>query len=173
MREGMTMLAGMAALLLAGGCTIATPPIASAPPPIAAEEIRYATAPCFGSCPVYVVTVRPDGSGTFEGQRFTAATGTRTFQADPDGYRRFAAALAPYRPAGERLVQPGAPGCGNAPTDMPSTDVRWGGEAGAHLSFYRGCRNGNEALADALQAAPETLPIAALIGDRAAFAGQR
>lgn len=163
---------GLAALL-ASGCTTGggTGPVAATP--AAAEEIRYATAPCFGACPVYVVTIRPDGSGTFEGQRFTAITGTQAFEAGADGYRRFAAALAPHRPTGERLVRPGTPGCNNAPTDMPAIDVRWSGAAPAHLSFYNGCRLGNETLAEALRSAPEALPIAAMIGDRAAFIGQR
>lgn len=148
---------------------------AGAPAPADAVAISYETSPCFGACPVYAVTVRPDGSGTFEGKRFTAAQGVRSFQAGPDGYRRFAAALAPYRPQGERLLQPGRPGCENAPTDMPGVDVRWSGAGGAtdHLVFYGGCRMGNEALAQAVKDAPEALPIAALIGDRAAFVGQR
>lgn len=141
---------------LTAGC--ATMP----PKPIADAAITYETAPCFGTCPVYAVTIRPDGSGTFEGKRFTAVTGLRTFQATPQAYRDFAARLAPYRPAGERLIQPGGAGCGNAPTDMPSTDVRWNN--GAHLNFYRGCRSENEALAVALETAPTMLPIADMIG---------
>ena len=132
---------------------------------VTGAPIRYATSPCFGTCPVYVVTIRPDGSGTFDGGRFTEATGAHAFTADPTTYRRFAAALAPYRPRGERLVQPGAADCANAPTDMPGVDVRWGdAAAGDHLSFYNGCRSGNEAMAEALRRAPDLLPIAALIG---------
>ena len=164
---GAAMLAGCAEMGGAGP--------AGAPVPVEASAITYETSPCFGSCPVYRVTVRPDGSGEFEGRRFTAVTGRRAFQAGPEAYRRFAALLAPYRPEGERLLQPGQPGCENAPTDMPGVDVRWSDASGggAHLAFYGGCRMGNEALADAVRGAPETLPIAGFIGDRAAFAGQR
>lgn len=128
------------------------------------EAITYATAPCYGTCPVYRVTVRPDGSGTFEGVQHTAVTGVRRFPAGADAYRRFAATLAPYRPDGERLVQPDSPDCRAAPTDMPSTDVRWG--ARDHLVFYAGCRLGNERLADALTSAPDMLPIAGFVGRR-------
>ncbi len=146
------------------GCATTT----GRPQAIEAETIGYATSPCFGACPVYAVTIRPDGSGTFEGKRFTAVTGTRAFTATPAAYRAFAAALAPYRPNGERLVQPGTPDCRNAPTDMPGIDVHWTELSGAHdhLAFYRGCRTGNEAMAAALARAPEALPIAALIGKR-------
>lgn len=146
----------------------ATPPMGG-PVAIEQESIRYETAPCFGACPVYAVTVRPDGTGTFEGQRFTAVTGPRAFALDPVTYRRFAAALAPYRPAsGDLRYAPGEANCGNAPTDMPSASVTWHSNTGAApqtLSFYYGCRGGGaEALAATLRRAPELLPIADLIG---------
>ena len=167
------MLVGALALAGCAGTQTAGP--ADAPVAVEAAAITYETSPCFGSCPVYRVTVQPDGTGTFEGRRFTAVEGVRAFSAGPEAYRRFAAALAPYRPAGERLLQPGEPECENAPTDMPGVDVRWSDASGggAHLVFYGGCRMGNEALADALRAAPEALPIAGFIGDRAAFIGKR
>ncbi|MGJ3625880.1 DUF6438 domain-containing protein [Sphingomonas sp. MMS24-JH45] len=144
------------------------------PPPARAGRSRSrrrrsaATAPCYGTCPVYAVTVQPDGSGTFEGKRFTAVTGTRSFTMTPAAYRAFAAMLAPHEPNGERLVQPGTPDCRNAPTDMPSVEVRWTQLSGAndHLVFYRGCRTGNDAMAEARQRAPDLLPIADLIGKR-------
>jgi hypothetical protein len=130
-----------------------------------AATIRYETSPCFGTCPVYVLTVAPDGSGTFEGQRFTAVTGTRAFRASPAEVRAFRAALAPYRPAGERLMEPGSPDCGNAPTDMPSIDVRWSGAGGdAHLRHYQGCGGeGAQAMREGLRAAPMRLPVRDLI----------
>lgn len=164
----MTRLMLLAPALL-GAC--ATPQTANtpagAPVAIEAEEIRYATTPCYGTCPVYAVTIRPDGSGRFEGQQHTAVTGARDFRADPATYRRFAALLAPHRPAeSEREIVPGRPGCGNAPTDMPSTEVRWQGVEGGSqtLRFYGGCGVGNEALATALRTAPSLIPIAAFVG---------
>lgn len=138
------------------------------PVAIEGDSIRYATGPCYGTCPVYTVTVRPDGTGTFEGERFTAVTGVREFRASPDAYRRFAALLAPYRPDGERLIEMGAPDCGPAPTDMPGVDVHWTQASGGagHLRFYYGCRMKNAALATALRDAPGALPIADLIGKK-------
>jgi len=157
-------------LVLAAGCTpveLRSPP-AGAPVAIEGDSISYATGPCFGTCPVYTVTVHADGSGTFEGQRFTAVTGSRAFRVTPDEYRRFAAALAPYRPDGERRVEMDSPDCGPAPTDMPSVDVNWAMASGGagHLHFYHGCRVGNAAMAEALRDAPKLLPIADLIGER-------
>jgi hypothetical protein len=139
-------------------------PATGAPAPVERADIRYETSPCFGACPVYVVTVRPDGSGVFEGKRFTAVSGTQAFDAGPDGYRRFAETLAIAKPEGERVVQPGTKDCDNAPTDMPSADVRW--STGQHLNFYYGCRMGSEGVVDALRRAPEMLPIEALIGKK-------
>ncbi|MFK3889112.1 DUF6438 domain-containing protein [Sphingomonas sp. NPDC079357] len=158
-------------LVLAAGCTpveLRSLPAAGAAVAIEGDSISYATGPCYGTCPVYTVTVRPDGTGTFEGERFTAVTGRRAFRVTADDYRHFAAALAPYRPDGERRIEMGTSDCGPAPTDMPSIDVNWvmaSGGAG-HLHFYTGCRVANAAMAKALQDAPTLLPIAGLIGKR-------
>jgi hypothetical protein len=141
--------------------------------PAAAEpgeptEIAYETGPCFGRCPVYRVTVRSDGRGTFEGRRDTAVTGTRSFRITPARYRAYARHLAPLRPrrgterySGER--------CRVTATDMPSAEVSWTGRGGAsqQLYFYYGCDMGrNRAIADRLTSAPNLLPIRQFIGAR-------
>ncbi|USU04587.1 DUF6438 domain-containing protein [Sphingomonadaceae bacterium OTU29LAMAA1] len=136
------------------------------PVAIESETIRYETAPCYGTCPVYAVTIAPDGKGTFEGMRFTAVTGIKDFQATPAAYRTFAAKLAPYRPKeAETVLQPGSRGCENAPTDMPSVDIVWSELSGGrqHLNVYYGC--GSQEMRAGLRSAPEALPIAAFIGD--------
>lgn len=142
--------------------------VGDAPAAIVSEEIRYETTRCFGSCPAYVVTIRPDGGGTFEGSSDVAAKGLHRFQAKPEAYRRFANALAAYRPDGaERLYEPGSSLCPDAATDMPRIDVRWTAADGArrHLSFYTGCGPAEaRAMRDALRSAPDALPIADLIG---------
>ncbi|NWO68033.1 DUF6438 domain-containing protein, partial [Escherichia coli] len=72
------------------------------------DSIRYETGACFGRCPIYAVTVRPDGSGVFEGKRFTAVTGERAFKLSRAQYDAFAAKLAPYRPeSGQVRYAPG------------------------------------------------------------------
>lgn len=137
------------------------------PVAIESETIRYETAPCFGTCPVYAVTIAPDGKGTFEGKRFTAVTGIKEFQATPAAYHTFAAKLAPYRPSeGEKLYQMGTPLCGGPMvSDMPSVDVVWSEASGGrqHLNLYYGC--GPQEMRAALRSAPGALPIAAFIGD--------
>ena len=135
------------------------------PVALESETIRYETGACHGTCPVYAVTIAPDGEGTFEGKRFTTVAGTRTFQASAAAYHLFAARLAPYRPHGsETIYQPGTPDCRNAPTDLPSVDVTWSEASGGrqHLAFYYGC--GDPAMREALRGAPALLPIAGLIG---------
>lgn len=153
----------LAMLPMLGGCVMAvgntTTETVSAP--IEPARITYQTSPCFGTCPVYRVTIEPDGAGVFEGQRFTKVVGIRQFQLTPAQHRAFVAKLQPYRPQGERLLQPGQPGCQNAPTDMPSVDIRWVGSSGVsqHLVYYYGCRMHDQGMNEALRSAPYELPI--------------
>ncbi len=169
MRGAMLMIG---ALVLAG-CTHRED-VAPAGPvetvPIEGDSISYETGPCFGVCPVYAVTVRPDGTGTFEGKRFTAVTGTREFKLSRAQYDAFAARLAPYRPAsGDVRFAPGEPGCKQAATDLPSVDIRWTRAIGDSqgLYFYFGCdMDKNQDMAEALGNAADTLPIGEMIGER-------
>ncbi|WP_213981465.1 DUF6438 domain-containing protein [Sphingomonas sp. dw_22] len=165
------VILGVAAAAL-GGCIPPGrgPGEAGGPVPIEGDSITYATGPCFGACPVYSVTVRPDGSGVFTGMRFTAVSGERRFTLTRAQYDAFAARLAPYRPASGRVrYAPGEPNCGQAATDMPSLDITWTRAIGdsQSLYFYFGCdREKNRAMGQALGGAADALPIAALIGAR-------
>ena len=138
------------------------------PIPIESDSITYETGPCFGACPVYSVTVRPDGSGMFTGKNFTAVTGTRAFKLTPDQYRAFAAKLAPYRPeSGEVRISHGDPRCTQVATDLPSVDILWTRAIGdsQRLYYYFGCdMDKNAAMAEALGNAAEELPIEELVG---------
>jgi hypothetical protein len=149
---------------LVGGCaTVPDGPIA-----IESDAISYETGPCFGACPVYKVTVRPDGSGTFEGRRFTAVTGERSFRVSPAQYRAFAAHLAPLRPA-EGSVRMSGEACRQMATDLPSAEVTWFSQIGNSQSyyFYFGCdMEANEAIAQRLRRAPDLLPIREMVGRR-------
>ena len=131
------------------------------------DSISYETGPCFGACPVYALTVRADGRGTFEGRRFTAASGERSFRITPDQYRAFAERLAPLRPESGSVRYSGPPLCRRMATDLPSVDVKWRSRRGGEqqLYFYYGCdMEGKKAIAERLGSAPELLPIAAFIG---------
>lgn len=166
--DSVRMIGRAAAMIVSfwlSACAAVETPPSGQPVALESETIRYETSPCFGTCPVYAVTITPDGKGVFEGKRFTAATGTKTFNAGPATYRAFVAGLAPYRPPeNERLYQPGTPDCPNAPTDMPSVDVVWSDLSGGrqHLNVYYGCAS--QEMREALRAAPGLLPIAAFIG---------
>jgi hypothetical protein len=161
MKQAMTM----AALLMLAGCATTA---GQGGPAQTAETIRYQTSPCFGTCPVYAVTVSSDGAGAFEGKRFTATTGAQAFTLTPAQFADFREHLAPYRPAGgERRIASGDPNCGAMMTDQPGATVEWsGGDApAASLSLYYGCTAPElGAMKAALRAAPEALPIAAMIG---------
>jgi hypothetical protein len=130
------------------------------------DSISYETGPCFGACPVYVVTVHADGSGTFEGKRFTAVSGQRGFRSDPDQYRAFADRLAPLRPNSGTVRYSGAPLCRAMATDLPSVDVKWRSRGREQeLYFYYGCdMEGKRAISERLGSAPDLLPIASFIG---------
>ena len=158
------------AMLALAGCAPGARPDAGAPIAIEADSIRYETSPCYGRCPVYAVSVRPDGRGVFTGKQFTAVTGERAFQLTPAQYEAFAAKLAPYRPeSGEVRYAPGEARCEPAATDGPSVDITWTRAIGdsQSLHFYYGCRaEGTQAMRDAIGHAPEMLPIEALIGPR-------
>ena len=91
MRKAVVVLMAVA---LAGCAKTGTRPDGK-PVPIEGDSITYETGPCFGACPVYSVTVRPDGTGVFDGKRFTAVSGVRAFTLTKAQYDAFAARLAP------------------------------------------------------------------------------
>lgn len=162
-RLAMVAVAGLAL----AGCA-RTGPTTPATPAAVSKTIVYQTGPCFGACPEYKVEVYGDNSGLFTGIRHTSVIGKANFPLTPDQYDTYAAALAPYRPRGERRIEPGSPDCPRAATDMPSVEVRWGTGPGAdRLYFYFGCESeATRALADALGNAPDLLPLGLLLGER-------
>lgn len=159
----MRVIGNAALALLASGCmTVADErPIA-----IESDAISYETGPCFGACPVFKVTVSPDGSGTFEGRQHTAVQGERAFRITPAQFRAFAAELAPLRPA-EGVVRMSGEACAQMATDLPSAEVTWFSQIGNSQGyyFYYGCdMEKNQAIAARLRRAPALLPIQAMIG---------
>ena len=158
-----TMIKAAAALLLSA---MPLAPAMAAKEPV--SSITYETGPCFGACPVYRVTVNANGSGLFEGQRFTATSGTQRFRLTRRQYRAFVASLAPVRPARGDLRYEGREMCPHMITDMPSASVVWHGRrTEQRLYYYFGCdRERNRALAERLRQAPALLPIGDYIGRR-------
>jgi hypothetical protein len=144
---------------------VATPAAARPMPRAAPDSITYQAGPCFGGCPIYTVTVRSDGTGTFEGVNFTAVRGRRDFRVTPRQYQAFARHLAPIRPDRGSIDYNGSR-CRTMATDMDSATVTWTGRRGTQrLHLYYGCDlERNRALARRLRAAPDLLPIGNFIG---------
>jgi hypothetical protein len=156
MKKNLFILAAVAA------AASATPlPARQAPP----ETISYRAGPCMGGCPIYTVTVRSDGTATFEGINFTTVRGRRNFRLTPRQYRAFANHLLPIRPARGSIDYNGER-CRTMTTDMDSVAVAWESQRGTQrLNLYYGCdMEGNRALVRRLRAAPGLLPIRDFIG---------
>lgn len=156
------MIAAAAAFGLVGGG-----PAGSTEPDGPVETITYETGPCFGACPVYRLTVLSTGTATFEGRRFTAVTGLRSFRVTPEQFRAFERQLAPARPSSGSVHYSGEH-CQSQATDLPSVQIGWHSRLGhQELDFSYGCdMERNRALAERLRSAPDLLPIAELVGHR-------
>jgi hypothetical protein len=63
-----------------GPSTMLGPQQRSASGPV---EITLERTVCFGTCPAYKVTIRGDGTVTYEGRQFVRVTGTQTWKIDP------------------------------------------------------------------------------------------
>jgi hypothetical protein len=152
-------------LLLLGAAVVAVGTAAPSAARPAPESITYETGPCFGSCPIYKVTVRSDGTGIFEGINFTAVRGIRNFRMTPRQYRAFAAYLSPIRPERGSIDYSGER-CRTMVTDMSSATVTWEGRGGTwRLHVYYGCDpDRHRSLIFQLSAAPVLLPIRDFIG---------
>ncbi|HYI63363.1 MAG TPA: DUF6438 domain-containing protein [Allosphingosinicella sp.] len=143
----------------------AAAPATAAPPE--RTGITYQTHACFGFCPVYRVTVSPDGAGLFEGRAHVAIRGQRRFRISPAQFRAFARHLEPARPATGSISYDSSNRCrgaGMPPTDGSAVGISWVGadRRRQSLYFYNGCQN--RELRDRLARAPRLLPIAGFIG---------
>lgn len=152
----MKILIPLTALTLLAGC-------ASLPqdtPPMAGETISYSVGPCFGFCPVYNVTVRPDGHVTYVGERHTAVLGQQERDGGAGTYRTVASELAAYRPADGATEQTT---CEAQASDMQNYRIVWTAADGTEtvLTHDRGCRSArNEQLNKTMESLPGKLGIA-------------
>lgn len=158
-------MAGRIGAIITACAGLAACATASADGSAPAESISFETGPCFGACPVYLLTVHSDGSGIFEGRRFTAVDDRREFRITPEQYRAFVRHLEPLRPA-SGAVRYSGDACASMATDLPSADIKWRRERGSEqgLYFYFGCdMEKNQAIAERIRKAPDLLPIAGFI----------
>ena len=146
---------GLAGSLMLSACF--TPPRAEHL--AAAETIRWAVGPCFGSCPVYSVAITPDGTVTFDGERHTAKLGEEVRQLTAGAYRSAASSLAAFRPATGTVAHTT---CDQRISDQSSTRIEWRATDGTvtTLEHDRGCRSArNDQLNATLQEMPAKLGI--------------
>ena len=150
-------------LMGAGGCAMQQGDHVGPRPGVAGDTISIAAGPCFGACPVYSVTVTPDGSGLLEPRRFAAVPGDTRFTVTASQYRRLRASLADFRPvAGEARRIGHGENCDRFATDMPGYAIIWrrSGQKAASLDFQSGCMDARyDRLRAALAAMPGTLQI--------------
>ena len=135
----------LAGALLAAACARAS---SAAPDGGAASSVLLERRPCFGTCPVYTVTVDGSGSVRFEGRRFVADSGTSTATVPK---ARLDSLLAELESAGyfgfaERYGMDQA-GCGRYATDLPTvvTEVRIHGRV-KRVEHDHGCADAPEML---------------------------
>lgn len=156
------------ALLILSGCATTR----DSKPVARADTIRFSAGPCFGICPVYSVTVEPDGSGVLVPQRNTSVPGETRFSVTPAQVRRLHAAFAPFRPAtGKDFRISRGENCERAATDMPGYQIVWTreGQDKTVLDFYSGCFDARYGkLRAAVNALPDILDIRPMLQPKGA-----
>jgi hypothetical protein len=104
---------------------------------------------CYGTCPIYTITISADGSVVFEGRRFVKRVGMAKSIISKEQVRELLAAFEKinYFDLRDRYEEPGD-GCKQWATDHPSavTSIRTNGKSKS-VRHYHGCR-GVEVLAE-------------------------
>jgi hypothetical protein len=104
--------------------------------------------PCFGTCPVYRVSLQGDGRVDFTGTRFVTRVGAATGRVAPDQVRRLVDSLdaAGYFALADEYVS-NSPACGRYATDAPTATIslRSGGRSKT-VRHDHGCIGAPQAL---------------------------
>jgi acetamidase/formamidase len=107
------------------------------------DQITLERTACFGTCPVYKLTIKSDGSVMFQGERFTKTTGTATGKISATDFRALVAEFekSDYFSLADAYT-PGTKECPRPTTDMPSaeTSIHLNGRA-KRVAHYHGCGN--------------------------------
>ena len=107
------------------------------------EWIRLSRTACFGTCPVYTVTIKSDGTVSYAGERFVFTIGFAQGRIDKSAFRDLAREFEKldYFTLPDEFV-PGTKACPNMVTDMPSADtaIRLNGKT-KRVAHYHGCGN--------------------------------
>lgn len=107
------------------------------------DSIALERTACFGTCPIYTVTISADGTVSFEGRRFTKVQGSASGHITAAAFRDLAGEFekVDYFSLPDEFT-PGTKLCPNMVTDMPSanTSIRLNGKA-KRVGHYYGCGN--------------------------------
>jgi acetamidase/formamidase len=107
------------------------------------DFITLERGPCFGTCPIYQVTIASNGTVTFAGHNFVKTKGAATAQIKLEDFRKLVNEFEKIQYSSlDEKYEPGSPGCGAAATDMPyaRTSIQMNGKIKS-VSHYYGCRN--------------------------------
>jgi uncharacterized protein DUF6438 len=142
---------------LAAACARPSPGVPAndsvpAPQVSATPSVSLERQPCFGTCPVYTVTIDRSGAVRFEGRRFVADTGVSISAIPPARVDSLLAELeaAGYFGFADRYA-PGEPVCEHPATDLPTaiTEVHLRDRT-KRIEHYYGC-SGAPAILDSLE----------------------
>lgn len=105
------------------------------------DEITLERTACFGTCPMYKVTITGDGTVTFKGVRFTKVEGVAKGKITQSDFKRMVSEFEKinYFSLPDSFA-PGTPVCPRMVTDMPSavTSIRLKGKTKV-VAHYYGC----------------------------------
>ena len=105
------------------------------------DSITLERTACFGTCPMYKVTITSDGTVSFDGKRFTKTTGIAKGKISAHDFRQLVSEFEKinYFSLPDSYA-PGTPVCPERITDMPSayTSIRLNGKTKS-VSHYYGC----------------------------------
>jgi acetamidase/formamidase len=105
------------------------------------DSVTLERTACFGTCPIYKVTIASDGTVNFEGRRFVKTVGAARGQITPQAFRKLIEEFRTinYFSLPDRYT-PGTPDCPRMVTDMPSanTSLRLDGKTKS-VAHYHGC----------------------------------
>lgn len=134
----MKLLASFAALLLLAFTANAQDKTASKK-----DSITLERGACFGTCPIYKVSVRSDGRVTFEGFNYTKVKGKATGRIKAKDFKNLVQEFEQIKYFSlDDTYEPGQPNCDPAVTDLPrvKSSIRLRGKTKS-ISHYQGCLN--------------------------------
>lgn len=118
---------------------------------------------CYGSCPVYQVTLYPNGKAVFHGEKYTKVIGDKVFAIDPVLYQQTFAKVRPYLPTLGKIENDFD--CEPQVTDHSQIRLKWQvGEQKSEFWHDTGClADEKQALTQQLYDLPTTLNFADFI----------